>query len=230
MFNYLPLNLNDGAVQAYQEGRRYVIATDFGLLVTYDLIYHVTVTVPGNYRNKVCGLCGNFNDNPKDDFQMPSHQLAKNENKFGKSWKVTIPNVVCGNGCEGKNCPNCDPIRKALFSKSAYCGIVTASNGPFADCHSKLEPQSYFDDCVFDVCASNGDGKVLCDSVAAYAYNCHMAGVDVKNWRTTSFCRKQQREIYFLAFYSRLSHFSSVLLSYFLVMYFSHEVPSKQSL
>lgn len=188
VFNYVPVNLKDGAVLVFQEGMHYVIETNFGLRVTYDLVYHVTVTVPGNYRDKVCGLCGNFNGNQKDDFQMPNHRLTNNVNQFGKSWMINIPNVRCGNGCEGNNCPDCPPARKAVFSKSTYCGIMTAPKGPFAACHSKLDPQPYFLDCVFDVCASDGDGKVLCNSVAAYAFNCHMAGVDVKNWRTSSFC------------------------------------------
>uniref|UniRef100_A0A665VUJ8 Fc fragment of IgG binding protein n=1 Tax=Echeneis naucrates TaxID=173247 RepID=A0A665VUJ8_ECHNA len=190
VFHNLPLNLDDGAVLVYQEGNHYAIATNFGLLVTYDLVYHVTVTVPANYREKVCGLCGNFNGNQKDDFQMPNHQVTDNVNVFGKSWMLTISGVVCENGCEGNNCPNCDPARKAVFSKSTYCGIVMAPKGPFAVCHSKLDPKPYFDDCVFDVCASNGDGKVLCNSIAAYAFNCHMAGVEVKNWRTASFSMK----------------------------------------
>lgn len=172
--------------------------TNFGLFVTYDLVYHVTVTVPGNYRDKVCGLCGNFNGDRKDDFQMPDQKLVKDINVFGKSWKVAIPNVVCENGCQGNECPDCDPAHKDVFSKPAYCGILTAPSGPFAVCHSKLDPQPYFDDCVFDVCASNGDGKVLCDSVAAYAYNCHMAGINVNSWRTPSFCRKWPRLFFFL--------------------------------
>lgn len=184
------MNLNDGAILVYQEGNRYVIATNFGLLVTYDLVYQVTVTVPGNYCGKVCGLCGNYNGDRNDDFEMPNRKLTNNVNEFGKSWKVTIPNVVCENGCEGNSCPECDPALKAVFSKSAYCGIMTNPNGPFAVCHSILDPQPYFADCVFDLCASNGDGKVLCDSVAAYAFNCHIVGADVKNWRTPSFCRK----------------------------------------
>lgn len=190
VFHNLPLNLNEKAVQVNQEGRNFVIKTNFDLIITYDLVYHVTVTVPGNYREKVCGLCGNFNGNNKDDFQMSNNKLATNVNDFGGSWKVTIPNVVCENGCEGNNCPNCDPAQKAVFSKSTYCGVLTEPKGPFAGCHSKLSPQPYFDDCVFDLCASNGDGDVLCDSVAAYAYNCHLAGMDVNSWRTPSFCRK----------------------------------------
>lgn len=189
VFHNLPLNLKEGAVQVYQEGRYLVIRTNFDLIVTYDLVYHVTATVPGNYRGKVCGLCGNFNGNTKDDFQMSNNKLTSNVNEFGTSWKVTIPNVVCENGCEGDNCPKCDPARKDVFSKTTYCGILTDSKGPFTGCHNKLSPQPYFDDCVFDLCASNGDGDVLCHSVAAYAFNCHMAGVDV-SWRTPSFCRK----------------------------------------
>ncbi|XP_072317584.1 IgGFc-binding protein-like [Eucyclogobius newberryi] len=188
ILNNLPLNIMDGAVLVYQEGTHYVIETDFGLRVSYNLIYLVTVTVPGNYRDKVCGLCGNFNGKPKDDFKMPNEKLTDNVNTFGKSWKVNIPNVVCSNGCEGNECPNCDEARKAVFSRSTYCGIITAPQGPFSECHSKLDPQLYFDDCVFDVCASNGEGKVLCDSVAAYALNCQIAGVDAKSWRSPSFC------------------------------------------
>ncbi|XP_034029562.1 IgGFc-binding protein-like [Thalassophryne amazonica] len=186
--NHLPINLNDGAVQIYQHGTKYVIQTDFGLRVTTDLFYHVSVTVPGNYQNKVCGLCGNFNGNNRDDFQMPNGQLAENGNMFGKSWMADIPNVWCQNGCEGNMCPVCEPAWKDVLSKPTYCGIITAPEGPFAPCHSKVNPQSYFDDCVFDVCVFNGDWKVLCDSVAAYAFHCHMAGVDIKNWRTPSFC------------------------------------------
>ncbi|MED6293032.1 hypothetical protein CHARACLAT_006660 [Characodon lateralis] len=187
-FNNLPVNLNNGAVKVYQEGRNYVIATNFELVVSYDLVYHVTVTVPGNYRGQVCGLCGNFNGDKNDDFQMSNNQVTKDVNIFGKSWKIAIPNVVCENGCEGDNCPNCDAALKAIFSKPTYCGIIAAPTGPFSACHSKIDPQLYFDDCVFDLCASSGEGNVLCDSIAAYAYNCHLAGVDVKNWRTPSFC------------------------------------------
>lgn len=188
--NSLPLNLNDGEVQVYKEGARIVIATQFGLRVTYNLIYHVTVTVPSNYRNKVCGLCGNFNDNQKDDFTMANTYVTPDVNQFGLSWKVPIPGVSCSNGCGGRTCPSCPANRKAVFSARHYCGIATDNKGPFAICHRKLDPQSYFDDCVFDLCAANGDGDVLCNSLASYAFSCHKVGVDIKNWRTPSFCRK----------------------------------------
>ncbi|XP_067094200.1 IgGFc-binding protein [Osmerus mordax] len=187
VFNNLPLSLNNGAVQVYKQGFHYTISTDFGLLVTYDLVYHVTVTVPGNYRDKTCGLCGSFNGNRADDFTMSNNRVTKDVNAFGASWKVAIKGVVCDNGCSGTACPVCDPPKRAVFEKPSHCGVMTAPKGPFAACHSKLDPVSYFNDCVYDLCVSEGDEKVLCDSVAAYAFNCHMAGVDL-DWRTSSFC------------------------------------------
>ena len=98
--------------------------------------------------------------------------------------------MVCNDGCEGSDCPDCSAAKKAIFQKPDYCGALTAPTGPLAACHATLDPRPYFNDCVFDACAGNGDPKVVCDSVQAYASNCGRAGVHVKNWRTESFCRE----------------------------------------
>ncbi|XP_041708686.1 IgGFc-binding protein [Coregonus clupeaformis] len=188
VFNHLALSLSGGAVQVFQEGFRYAITTGLSLHVTYDLVFHVTVIVPGNYRGNTNSLSGNFNGNRGDDFLLPYCKLTKDVNTFGKLRKVAIPGKVCDNGCARNTCPKCDPARRAMFEKPLYCGVITAPKGPFATCHSKLDTEPYFNNCIFDVCASEGDGNVLCDSVAAYSFNCHMAGVDIKNWRTASFC------------------------------------------
>uniref|UniRef100_A0AAY4AS27 VWFD domain-containing protein n=1 Tax=Denticeps clupeoides TaxID=299321 RepID=A0AAY4AS27_9TELE len=188
VFNYLPLSIRGGLVQAYKNGVQHVIKTDFGLVVTYDLVYHITVTIPGNFKGKTCGLCGNYDGNAANDFSLPGGALTSDINAFGKAWKVAIPGVVCEDGCNGNNCPVCDPKLRAVFEKTTYCGTITDPKGPFIACHSKLDPLPYFNDCVFDVCVAQGSSKVACNSVAAYTFNCHMAGIDVKSWRTPSFC------------------------------------------
>ncbi|XP_041757989.2 IgGFc-binding protein-like [Coregonus clupeaformis] len=182
----LPVNLNNGAVQAYQEGTYDVIITDFGLRVTYDLVYHVMVTVPGNYRGKTCGLCGNFNDNKNDEFQLPDGKITKDLLTFGAAWKISVPHVVCEDGCSGEFCPKCDANKKAIFE--ADCSIITNPKGPFAACHNVIDPASYFSDCVYDVCLSEGDRKVLCHSISAYMIDCQDFGVNISNWRTPTFC------------------------------------------
>ena len=59
----------------------------------------------------------------KDDFGNNKGAIISNVNSFGDTWKFRIPGVVCKNGCRGNNCPDC----KALFSKFAYCGVMTAT-------------------------------------------------------------------------------------------------------
>ncbi|CAL8298008.1 unnamed protein product [Lota lota] len=182
----IPLNINDKQVQVYQEGTYYVILTDFGLRVTYDMIYHITITVPGNYREHTCGLCGNFNDNNADEFQLPDGKVTKDLLSFGAAWKVAVPGVVCEDGCSGDICPKCDASKKEVFEKD--CQVLTDPQGPFAACHNVIDPASYYRDCVYDVCLAVGDRKVLCDSISAYMMDCQTFGVTILNWRTPAFC------------------------------------------
>ncbi|KAL0962570.1 hypothetical protein UPYG_G00341870, partial [Umbra pygmaea] len=182
----LPINLNNGAVQAYQEGTYDVIVTDFGLRVTYDLVYHVTVTLPAIYRGKTCGLCGNFNGNNNDEFQLPNGQITKDVTPFGAAWKVSVPGVVCEDGCSGDLCPKCNPEKKHIFE--ADCSMITDPKGPFAACHSVINPASYFRDCVYDVCLSNGDRQALCHSIGSYMIDCQDFGVTIGKWRSANFC------------------------------------------
>lgn len=173
-------------MQVYQDGTYDVIVTDFGLRVTYDLVYHVTITVPGNYHGKTCGLCGNYNDNNEDDFLLPDGKATKDLLTLGAAWKVGVPGVVCDDGCSGDLCPKCDKTRKPVIEKD--CSIITDSDGPFAVCHNVIDPASYFRDCVFDVCMVEGDRDMLCHSINAYMVDCQDSGVEILTWRTPTFC------------------------------------------
>uniref|UniRef100_A0A667WZ93 VWFD domain-containing protein n=1 Tax=Myripristis murdjan TaxID=586833 RepID=A0A667WZ93_9TELE len=184
---HLPLNLNKGAVMVYQDGTNDVILTDFGLKVTYDLVYHVTVTVPGNYRSKTCGLCGNFNGNREDEFQLPDGKVTKDLQAFGAAWRESVPGVVCEDGCSGDVCPVCDDSRKAVLEKD--CAIITDATGPFAACHNIIDPASYYRDCIYDVCIADGNRNTLCLSINAYMLDCQDVGANIQDWRSSSFCR-----------------------------------------
>ncbi|XP_017338014.1 IgGFc-binding protein [Ictalurus punctatus] len=182
----IPVNLNEGEVIVQQEGYNNVISTNFGLRVAYDMIYHVTVTVPSTYLGKTCGMCGNYNGNKNDDFLLPDGKETKELKTFGAAWKVAVPGVVCDDGCSGDFCPKCSEDKKLIFEKD--CSIITNPDGPFAACHSVINPDSYFQDCVYDVCTTEGDQHMLCHSIAAYMTACHDFEVHVNNWRTPTFC------------------------------------------
>ncbi|XP_063041987.1 IgGFc-binding protein-like [Engraulis encrasicolus] len=186
VLDHWPLNLNDGQIQVYQSGTNVIIETDFGLKVTYDLVYHITITVPDSYRDKTCGLCGNFNGNKDDEFQLPSGKEARTITEFGAAWKEAQHGVVCDDGCTGDFCPKCPEDMKKIYEND--CKTIKDPKGPFAACLNVIDPESYFRDCVYDVCMGDGDRNMLCHSIAAYVSDCQDFGVDIKSWRTPTFC------------------------------------------
>ncbi|XP_040909680.1 IgGFc-binding protein-like [Toxotes jaculatrix] len=186
VLHHLPQSLFNGAVKVYQEGANDVIFTDFGLRVTYDLVYHITVTVPGNYRGRTCGLCGNFNNDKTDEFQLPDGKVIEDFNAFGAAWKVPVPGVVCEDGCSGNLCPKCDDSKIAALESK--CAIITNPSGPFAACHDVIDPAPYFRDCVYDVCMAKDEQSMVCHSIAAYMLDCQDFGAKIQTWRSPSFC------------------------------------------
>ncbi|XP_078392309.1 IgGFc-binding protein-like, partial [Cetorhinus maximus] len=185
----LPLTLDNGRVRAYQHGHKAVIKTDFGLVLTYDLMYYVAATIPGSYRDKVRGLCGNFNGKKDDEFALPSGQLTRDVTAFGQSWRVPgAEGSECSAGCSDSGCPACEPERQAVLGKRNYCGFLTASGGPLSACHSVAQPGRFFRDCLYDTCQSNGDSRALCASIQAYVEACQAQNVTLQTWRNESFC------------------------------------------
>ncbi|CAJ0937847.1 unnamed protein product [Ranitomeya imitator] len=69
-------------------GWNVLVTTGFGLQVRFDGKQRVVITILGYYSGKVCGLCGNFNGNPADDFLNPDGVLEPDSNSLGNSWQV----------------------------------------------------------------------------------------------------------------------------------------------
>lgn len=66
-----------------------VEAPDLGLIIHWDKKTRVYVKVDPRWKEKVKGLCGNYNDNEMDDFQTPSGGVVEvSPQLFGDSWKL----------------------------------------------------------------------------------------------------------------------------------------------
>ncbi|XP_070620022.1 IgGFc-binding protein-like [Erythrolamprus reginae] len=169
-------------LKAYISGVHGFIKTDFDLQVTFDWNSHARVIVPKSYANALCGLCGNANQDPGDDFIMKDGTQTRDEIQFANSWKVReVPG--CSTGCT-TNCPVCDEI----YQGDQFCGILIKKNGPFRQCHKIIDPKPYFDNCVFDTCTYKGHHDTLCDGISAYGTACQALGIQIKPWRSASFC------------------------------------------
>ncbi|MED6284797.1 hypothetical protein CHARACLAT_022625, partial [Characodon lateralis] len=179
----LPLNPDPG-VSVFMSGKHYTVSTNFGLTVRYDGNHFMDIKVIKDYKDKLCGLCGDYNGNTKDDFRKPDGTLTSDANDFGHSWN-TDPEC---NKKPNTTVPGCDEEEEELFESSGYCGILLDKNGPFAACHSKVNPNNYFRDCVFDLCELNGAKPILCEAIEAYINECQDRGVNIGQWRNETFC------------------------------------------
>nr|XP_014429313.2 IgGFc-binding protein-like [Pelodiscus sinensis] len=181
----LPVSAAGGSITVSRSGRYVTLETDFRLRVSYDTDHSVEVRVPTTYFNSTCGMCGNFNNRRDDDYMMPDGQQAKNSNELGNSWRVRDDNPSCSDPVPPDICP---VEKENLYKTDRYCGLITKRLGPFAACHSVINPESFFESCVYDLCALNGSEGVLCRTLEAYADACQTAGVMLSQWRNATFC------------------------------------------
>ena len=73
-----------------QPNRSVKVTTNFGLEIVYHRNYNVYVVLTNaKFFGRLRGLCGNYNNNPNDDFTTRQNQLTNNANTFGDSWKLS---------------------------------------------------------------------------------------------------------------------------------------------
>ncbi|XP_041977645.1 hemocytin isoform X2 [Aricia agestis] len=138
----------------------------------------VFVDVPPSFMDQTKGLCGTFNLNQKDDFLTPEGDVEQTALAFANKWKtrefcddidLQEPEHPCT-----ANVENRDAAEK-------YCNQLKGSL--FESCHAFVDVQSYYEACVYDMCACDGDiSRCLCPILGDYAMACAAAGMHVQ-WR-----------------------------------------------
>ncbi|XP_023278689.1 mucin-5B-like [Seriola lalandi dorsalis] len=154
-----------------------------GITLIWDKHTRITMELHPNWRNKVCGLCGNFDSNEMNDLQISGSAVVSSPMAFGNSWRAATP--------------PCSDVTTEIFpcERNSYCSawaqrrclIIAADT--FKDCHLKVDPEPYYHACVQESCSCEFEGKFLgfCTAVAAYAEACSDQDVCVK-WRTPDLC------------------------------------------
>ncbi|XP_066196418.1 IgGFc-binding protein-like [Sylvia atricapilla] len=181
----LPFTYNQ-QLQVSLRGVHGFITTDAGVTVTFDWYSYARVIIPNTYASAVCGLCGNANGDPHDDFVTRDGHRADNETHLGDSWKVgDVPG--CSPGCS-EGCQVCSDAQKRAYRGDKHCGLLGKKRGPFAACHDIIDPAPYLDDCLFDACLYQGHQDTVCQAIGAYVAACQSQGAAVRPWRTAAFC------------------------------------------
>ena len=176
--------LQSGEVEIVRVGGHpHVIVNRIGIKVSWDGSYYVDVTVSTSWRGRLCGLCGNYNNNPTDDFQTPNGFLASTTSEFGLSWMTN--NELISN-CGELTPP--DPCPAELMAEAiTRCSILRRE--PFDICNDLVNATTFIDSCVYDYCYSSDDMReqFYHDSLSTYTAVCGDGGLVVPpTWRNES--------------------------------------------
>ncbi|XP_076592712.1 mucin-5B-like [Chaetodon auriga] len=168
-------------VQEQKMGLFLVIKINPGILLMWDQKTSISIKLSAKFQGQVCGLCGNFDGNSKNDFTTRSQEIVADVQEFGNSWKMSN----CPFPKETTNPCKSNPFRAAWAQ--AQCNVIYSDT--FKSCHMQVDPVPYFDSCKKDSCACDygGDCECLCTALAAYAKACNEAGSCIR-WRTPKLC------------------------------------------
>ncbi|XP_046890448.1 mucin-5B-like isoform X3 [Hypomesus transpacificus] len=175
-------NGGDVSYKVHTIGLFLVVEISNGLILIWDKKTTLFIKIAPTFKGKVCGLCGNYDGNAKNDFTTRNQAVVVDPVEFGNSWKVS---QSCPNAVTVKDPCTSQPHRKAWALK--HCSIINSD--VFKPCHSQVNPTEYYKACERDSCAcdTGGDCECFCAAVAAYAAACNEARTCIR-WRTPKIC------------------------------------------
>uniref|UniRef100_A0A3Q0SV91 VWFD domain-containing protein n=1 Tax=Amphilophus citrinellus TaxID=61819 RepID=A0A3Q0SV91_AMPCI len=117
--------------QIQKMGVYIVVTIKPGLVLMWDQKTSLFITLSPQFQGQVCGLCGNYDGNSKNDFTTRSQETVADVLQFGNSWKVS------------SSCPSAQLISDPCASnhyRAAWsqkqCSIITSVT--FQSCHSQV--------------------------------------------------------------------------------------------
>ena len=156
------------------------------------------MSVPPEYANRTCGLCGQYNGNASDDLEAADGHVYRPSSvsvaswsarsrlayhMFGRSWSIegcerllVDHRAVCLDNDTPPPAP-CQITSQAYAKAVAHCSVLTDKRGPYRKCHDLVDPATAYRSCLYDVCACGGDTGCACDVLLAYETQCHTEGV-----------------------------------------------------
>lgn len=141
---------------------------------------------------------------------MPTHRMTFSHPKVSVAtsieWKMRIFNIfrTCFTGDIETNVhsfamkwqtkDSCDYLTDKIVAHPCQVNVEKRAGAEaicsklkdklFAECHLFVEPEEFYEDCIYDVCACKGDmSNCFCPIMASYAAECARRGVIVSDWR-----------------------------------------------
>lgn len=173
----------DDKVKIKKEGENLLVVLQNGIKILWSGKSFLEITLPAIFKNKVCGLCGNFNRNAQDDFRMRKGKIAKDNEvqSFGASWCIGS-RINCTRQSKQFDHGTCLSPR----NDQKYCKYMTDPS-VVGNCNSVINVNKYYKTCKMDMC-NCGTEKCYCENLMAYLRECQRLGVQLPNWQKNSLC------------------------------------------
>ena len=151
--------------------------------VVFGGVYDLRVTVPDTFANEVCGLCGNYNGNPGDDFAVLLDNDTKVPNTDLGDFGLSFANYELSEaeGCEVRQAVP-EPCEGAKRRRAEIFCEAIRREAEAQGCADILSPLEFINTCVFDHCAGddgagNIDTSAACGSAVNYFGRCAELGL-----------------------------------------------------
>ena len=179
-----------GGVIVQQIGKYVLFHAWSNVIVKWDGFAGIYIQFPKSMRNKTCGLCGDFDNSPYDDYVTKEGALTSSTAKFINSWKMEGVTEHCRNVYDSE----LNSVYEQLSqSKKTEIDVICnkLNSDLFRPCHGRIDTAQFLAQCKEDV-ASCTDAQSLncaCDAFTQYSRTCASINV-VLNWRSPNLCCK----------------------------------------
>ncbi|CAG2104699.1 unnamed protein product [Medioppia subpectinata] len=179
-----------GVLSIVRDSHKVTIRATIGLKVIWESGKSIEIIVPPEFKSRTCGLCGNYNNNPNDDFITKRGKIYTEVEKFTHSWKVG-KNVICESAMkstkalkEQMRCSFTDWEQR--HNAINVCNILKSAL--FRQCHNSISITTFFGKCLSDVCSCHKNKICHCNAIQSYATQCQKLGHKSQHWKKSTLC------------------------------------------
>uniref|UniRef100_A0A8B9JSV2 von Willebrand factor n=1 Tax=Astyanax mexicanus TaxID=7994 RepID=A0A8B9JSV2_ASTMX len=182
----LPLPYASSSVFAgFELGSVRLWSEEFGFSIRIDPAHNIELTLSKHHANHTCGLCGNYNSVPTDEYTAQEGFLTEDPYDFANSWAMNGASEACKRVTPpAQTCNNTGASARDLMSR---CETLRTSP-VFLHCAHLVDTDAFAAVCESDVCHCVDGQECVCQALLEYARTCASHGLVLPNWHTQSQC------------------------------------------
>ncbi|XP_063800256.1 mucin-5AC-like [Pseudophryne corroboree] len=172
----------------------YIIEQRLTVVIQIKPIMQLYLVLEPSFQTMTCGLCGNFNNIQIDDLKSLGGVVEGTAAAFVNTWKSS---ALCPNVKNIFDDPCSLSVESEEYAKY-WCSQITDPSGALSTCHSKVDPNIYYKNCLWDTCSCEQSEDCMCAAIFSYIKICAAKGITVENWinkacsKYTTLCPESQ--------------------------------------